>query len=97
MYAARVRLPHSIELLLRSEVELVIEQANLGIFDSVVAKKYLIDQVPQVEIAEELGYERSTITKRMPRIIRRASSRNRVSGSPTQRIIPSRISSAPPK
>ena len=69
MYAARVRLPHSIELLLRSEVELVIEQANLGIFDSVVAKKYLIDQVPQVEIAEELGYERSTITKRMPRII----------------------------
>ena len=71
MYAARVRLPHSIELLLRNEVELVIEQANLGIFVSVVAKKYLIDQVPQIEIAEELGYERTTITKRMPRILDR--------------------------
>ena len=69
MYAARVRLPHSIELLLRSEVELAIEQANLGIFDSAVAKKYLIDQVPQVEIAEALGYERTTITKRIPRIM----------------------------
>lgn len=71
MYAARVRLPHSIELLLRSEVELAIEQANLGVFDSAVAKKYLIDQVPHVEIAEELGYERTTITKRMPRILDR--------------------------
>ena len=69
MTAARVRLPHSIELLLRSEVELAIEQANLGIFDAAVAKKYLIDQVPQVEIAEEFGYDRTTITKRMPRII----------------------------
>lgn len=69
MTAARIKLPHSIELLLRSEVEQAIEQANLGNFDTFVAKKYLIEQVPQIDIAEELGYERSTVTKRIPRIV----------------------------
>ena len=67
--SARVRLPRSIELLLRSEVEQAIEQANLGNFDTFVAKKYLIEQVPQIDIAEELGYGRTTITERIPRIL----------------------------
>lgn len=71
MTASRVKLPHSLELLLRCEVEQAIDQANLGNFDTFVAKKYLIEQVPQIDIAEELGYERTTVTKRMPRIIER--------------------------
>ncbi len=69
MTAARIKLPHSLELLLRVEMEQAIEQANLGTFDTFVAKKYLIEQVPQIDIAEELGYGRTTITERMPRII----------------------------
>ena len=71
MTASRIKMPHSLELLLRCEVEQAIEQANLGNFDTFVAKKYLIEQVPQIDIAEELGYERTTVTKRMPRIIER--------------------------
>lgn len=69
MTAARIKLPHSLELLLRVEMEQAIEQANLGTFDTFVAKKYLIEQVPQIDIAEELGYDRSVITRRVKRII----------------------------
>lgn len=71
MTAARIKLPHSLELLLRSQMEEAIEQANLGTFGTVVAKKYLIEQVPQIDIAEELGYDRSVITRRMKLILPR--------------------------
>lgn len=71
MTAARVRLPDSIELLLRIELEQAIEQANLGTFDTFVAKKYLIEQVPQIDIAEELGYDRTVITRRVKHILPR--------------------------
>ena len=71
MTASRVRMPRSLEYLLRAEMEQAIEQANLGTFDTFVAKKYLIEQVPQIDIAEELGYSRTTITERMPRIFDR--------------------------
>lgn len=71
MTAARIKLPHSIELLLRVELEQAIEQANLGTFDTFVAKKYLIEQVPQIDIAEEVGYDRTVITRRVKRILPR--------------------------
>ena len=71
MTAARIKLPHSLELLLRVEMEQAIEQANLGTFDTFVAKKYLIDQVPQIDIAEELGYDRTVITRRLKHILPR--------------------------
>lgn len=71
MTCARVHLPHSLELLLRRELEEAIEQANLGRFDSAVAKKYLIERVPQIDIAIELDCERSTISRRLPEILRR--------------------------
>lgn len=71
MTAARIKLPHSLELLLRVEMEQAIEQANLGTFDTFVAKKYLIEQVPQIEIAEELGYDRTVVTRRIKLILPR--------------------------
>ena len=71
MTAARIKLPNSLELLLRSQMEEAIEQANLGAFGTVVAKKYLIEQVPQIDIAEELGYDRSVITRRVKLILPR--------------------------
>lgn len=71
MTAARIKLPNSLELLLRSQMEEAIEQANLGTFGTVVAKKYLIEQVPQIDIAEELGYDRSVITRRVKLILPR--------------------------
>lgn len=66
--SARVRLPRSIELLLRDELEAAIEQANLGKLGTLVAKKYLIDKEAQIEIAEAVGYDRSVIT-RMVKVI----------------------------
>lgn len=71
MTAARIKLPHSLELLLRVEMEQAIEQANLGTFDTFVAKKYLIEQVPQIDIAEELGYDRTVVTRRVKNILPR--------------------------
>lgn len=71
MTASRSKLPHSLELLLRVEMEQAIEQANLGTFDTFVAKKYLIEQVPQIDIAEELGYDRTVITRRLKQIVPR--------------------------
>lgn len=69
MSAARVKLPDTLENLLRSEMANAIEQANLGNDDTAIAKRYLIEQIPQMDIAIEFGYERSTISRRMPRII----------------------------
>ena len=71
MTASRSKLPHSLELLLRVEMEQAIEQANLGTFDTFVAKKYLIEQVPQIDIAEELGYARTVVTRRLKQIVPR--------------------------
>lgn len=71
MTAARIKLPHSLELLLRVEMEQAIEQANLGTFDTFVAKKYLIEQVPQIDIAVELDYDRTVISRRIKQILPR--------------------------
>jgi len=63
--------------LLRSDWIEVIEQATLGEEDTFIATRYLLDGIPQIEIAEELGnrfkksYDRSTISRRMPKIIRK--------------------------
>lgn len=69
--AARIKLPPSLEYLLKSQMEEAIEQANLGAFGTFVAKKYLIEQVPQIEIAEELGYDRTVISRKLKCIIPR--------------------------
>ena len=51
---SRVSLPEYLEPLLKSEMEHCIEQANLGRYDTMIAKRYLIDQWAQIEIAAEL-------------------------------------------
>ena len=55
----------------RSCAEERIREANLGEEDERIARMYLIGKVPQADIAEEIGYERSTISRRMKRIIRK--------------------------
>lgn len=71
MPCCRVVLPESLEPLLKSEMENCIDQANLGRDDSLIARRYLIDQWPQIDIAAELGWARSTVSKRIPRIMRK--------------------------
>lgn len=69
MAAARVRLPDDLEQLLTSEMLRCIEEANLGHIDKQVAKRYLIDQWAQIEIAAELGCVKSTVCMRIPRVL----------------------------
>lgn len=71
MSSARIGLPPDMEGLLRSDMLECIEEANLGQSDTIVAKRYLIDQWPQIEIAAELGWGRSTVSGRIPRIVRK--------------------------
>ena len=71
MASARVRLPSDLDGLMRSEMIHCIEESNLGLTDTAVAKRYLIDQWPQIEIAAELGWTRSTVSVRMPRILKK--------------------------
>ena len=74
MAAARVSLPACLDCLLRSEMEKIIEEANLGTVNTLVAKRYLIDQWPQIEIAAEMGWTRSTVSERVPKILRKVES-----------------------
>ena len=67
--SARVKLPPPLDKLLRSQMETAIREANLGNDDTDIAKRYLIDQIPQIEIAAEFGWERSTISRRISRIL----------------------------
>ena len=70
-YTARVRLPDSLGKLLRTDMEKAIFEANLGNSDSLIAKRYLIERVPQMDIAAEMDVERSTISRRLVHIIER--------------------------
>ena len=69
MATARVKLPADLDGLLRSEMETAIQEANLGNDDTDIARRYLIDQIPQIDIAAEFGWERSTISHRLKRIL----------------------------
>lgn len=75
MAKARARVPENLKSLLCSDWIEIIEQANLGKEDTVIAHRYLLDAIPQVDIAEELSdlfqksYDRSTISRRLPGII----------------------------
>ena len=71
--SARVQLPDGLKNLLRSELERAIYESALSRDDALIANRYLIEKVPQVEIAAELGWERSTISKRLQMITRRVA------------------------
>lgn len=66
--SARVRLPASLQTLLRSELETAISESALSREDALIATMYLVKKIPQIEIAAELGWERSTISRRLPAI-----------------------------
>jgi hypothetical protein len=75
MSKARPRTPSKLSDLTRKEWIELLEQAALGVEDSYIAKRYLLDEIAQIDIAEELGdqvgicYSRSTMSRRLPAII----------------------------
>lgn len=69
MGRARVRAPESLSQLLRSDWEQIILQANLGVEDTQIAEMYLLDAIPQIKIGAELNLTRSTISRRLLKIL----------------------------
>lgn len=55
----------------RGEIEQLIHDSNLGMEDERMATLYLIDAIPQVEIAVSIPLDRSTVSRRMKKIIKR--------------------------
>ena len=68
---ARPRIPSCIDTLLYDELENVIEQARFSREDADIASMYLLEAIPQIEIAVTLGVCDKTIRRRLPGIIQR--------------------------
>lgn len=71
--SARVKLPDELSGLLRSELEKAIYESALSRDDNLIATRYIIEKVPQIDIAVELGYERSTISRKIVSILKEVS------------------------
>lgn len=67
--SARVKLPPELADLLRSELETAIREAALHRDDELIARRYIVEKWPQVDIAAELGWERSTVSHHLPHIM----------------------------
>lgn len=68
MAAARPIMPKSFERLLYRERKKVIDAAPLGRTDRKIATMYYMDGFPQADIAVVVSMERSSVSKRLPRI-----------------------------
>lgn len=69
--SGRTKLPKKLNSLLLSEMEQAIREANLGEEDTTIARRCLISKWPHADIAAEVDCDRSTVSKRLKRIIRR--------------------------
>lgn len=67
--SAKVKLPPELADLLRSELERAIREAALYRDDELIARRYIIEKWCQMDIAAELGWERSTVSRHIPYIL----------------------------
>lgn len=73
MANARPKIPCQIKNMKRSELEYYITEANLGKEDTKIAIMYLIDKMPQIDIAIELDITQKTVSSRCQKIIEKIS------------------------
>ena len=66
--AGRAKVPDELQRLTKSQLLTVIDESTLGLENTIIAKRTLIDRWPQVDIAVEIGYDRSAISHRLPAI-----------------------------
>ena len=64
MARGRIHLPVELENLLTDDWERVIGQAMLSAEDKEIVRLYIVEQLPQVDVAGELHMDRSTISRR---------------------------------
>lgn len=69
MARARMNLPGCLNQLMYSELKRAVYESALDVEDTSIAIKYIIEKIPQVDIAAETGYERSTVSRRIKRIL----------------------------
>lgn len=75
MGRARARnVARELKYLTRSEWERIIYESALGEEDTIIAKMYLLDAIPQVEIGVCLNLDRTTVSRRLPRILSKIES-----------------------
>ena len=59
---ARVKLPPELAKLTTSQFNKAIDEANLGVVDALIARRYFLDKMPQADVAAELDVTRVTVT-----------------------------------
>lgn len=72
MARSRVKLPGELKGLLAGDWERVINEAMLSAEDKEIVRLYIVEQLPQVDVAGELHMDRSTISRRMDKILTEA-------------------------
>ena len=68
MARGRVHLPDGLKNLLASDWERVLAQAMLSAEDRTILRLYVLERIPQIDVAAELHMDRSTISRRMKSI-----------------------------
>lgn len=72
MASARVNLPEDLSGLLQSEWERIIREAGYSRADAEIVRRYVVEKTPQIDVAIDLCIERSTLSRRLPKIYQRA-------------------------
>lgn len=68
MARSRVNLPEELKDLLAGDWERVMNEAMLGAEDREIVRLYIVERLPQVDVADALHMDRSTISRRMKSI-----------------------------
>lgn len=68
MARSRVNLPGELKGLLAGDWERVVNEAMLGAEDREIVRLYIVERLPQVDVADALHMDRSTISRRMKSI-----------------------------
>lgn len=69
MAQARPKVPDELATLPNNKWEQIIDNYIKSEDDRTMAKMYYLDGITQAEIAAELNYSRSTIKRRLPKIL----------------------------
>lgn len=69
MAQARPKITEELKSLPNNKWEEIIDNHIKSETDRKIAKMYYLDGIPQVDIGAELGYSRSAIKKKLPKLI----------------------------
>lgn len=69
MAQARPKIPDGLNTLSNDKWEYIIDNYIKNETDRQIAKMYYLDGKPQADIGAEVGYSRSAIKKKLPRIL----------------------------